>query len=62
MMKKKMINTQKITVDTNDKRRKFLKKAAWSVPGLIVLGQLVKPVDINADYNVDGPPDDGWTP
>ena len=47
---------------SENKRRAFLKKAVYSTPGLIALGQLVKPVHVHADYNVDGHPNDGWTP
>jgi len=45
-------------------RRRFLKKTAYHAPVLIAMGQLVKPVDVHAEYNVSGTPvaDDGWTP
>lgn len=43
-------------------RRAFLKKAAYSAPVLMVLGQLAKPTTIHADGTggPDGPPGDGW--
>ncbi len=42
-------------------RRHFLKKAAYSAPGLIALGQLIKPVKAKADSTVTGPPTwGGW--
>ena len=43
-------------------RRGFLKKAAYSAPVLMAMGQLVNPVDANADSKVSGYPDDGWSP
>ncbi|RRS30825.1 MAG: hypothetical protein P794_05435 [Epsilonproteobacteria bacterium (ex Lamellibrachia satsuma)] len=43
-------------------RRSFLKKAAYSAPALITLGQLAKPSKVHADgsHGPSGPPDDGW--
>jgi hypothetical protein len=50
-------------VQSEKTRRAFLKKAAWSVPGLIVMGQLVKPINVQADHSgVSGHPNDGWNP
>lgn len=45
-------------------RRKFLKKAIYTAPTLIVLGQLVKPTSVHADRTggPDGPPGGGWRP
>ena len=43
------------------KRRDFLKKAAYSAPTLLILGQLAKPERARADSSVSGPPDD-WNP
>ena len=45
-------------------RRSFLRKAAYSAPALIAMGQLVKPTKIQADGTggPDGLPNDGWTP
>jgi len=41
-------------------RRKFLKKAAYSAPVILVLGQLVKPTKVRADSgDPSGPPDWG---
>jgi hypothetical protein len=37
-------------------RRDFLKKAAYTAPALIILGQLVKPESANAGFG--GPPSD----
>lgn len=35
--------------EQNNLRRKFLKKAVYATPGLIVLGQLSKPTNANAN-------------
>jgi len=37
-------------------RRTFLKKAAYSAPVLLILGQLSKPTKAQADSGVVGPP------
>lgn len=37
-------------------RRNFLKKAVYSTPALMALGQLVKPTDAQARNSVPGPP------
>ena len=37
-------------------RRHFLKKSVYSAPVLMVLGQLVKPTDVQARNSVPGPP------
>jgi hypothetical protein len=42
-----------------DSRRDFLKKAAYTTPVLIALGQLVKPTDAQADSTIPPPPP-GW--
>jgi hypothetical protein len=43
-------------------RRAFLKKAVYSAPALVVLGQLAKPSRAYADGSTgpSGPPSDGW--
>ena len=43
-------------VDTPSKRREFLKKAAYSAPVLLVLGQLAKPTKAQADSGDPGGP------
>jgi hypothetical protein len=44
----------------SNKRRDFLKKAAYTAPVLLVLGQLAKPTKAQADSGgPDGPPG-GW--
>jgi hypothetical protein len=47
-------------------RRGFLKKAVWSAPGLIALGQLAKPVSVHGIAPAGTPSDegetDGWNP
>lgn len=47
-------------------RRTFLKKAAYSAPVLVGMGQLVKPTDGYADSIIDPPPGSGkstgWNP
>jgi len=53
--------------ETENTRRKFLKKAVYSAPVLIALGQMVKPTDVHADSSVSGNPADtgdtgGWSP
>ena len=64
-----MENKKKVLLPTVEKqeegrvsRRGFLKKAVYSAPVLMSMGQLVKPVDANADSKVSGHPDDGWNP
>ncbi len=48
---------EKNTETPKQKRRKFLKKAAYSAPMLIALGQLVKPTKAQADSgSPSGPP------
>ena len=44
-------------------RRAFLKKAAYSAPSLIALGELLKPKTLHADGTggPEGPPGD-WNP
>ncbi len=37
-------------------RRHFLKKSVYAAPVLMVLGQLVKPTDVQARNSVPGPP------
>jgi len=45
---------------TPNKRRDFLKKAAYSAPVLLVMGQLAKPTKVHADSGEpSGPPDWG---
>ena len=45
-------------------RRTFLKKAVYSAPALVALGQLAKPSKAHADGSTgpSGPPGDGWNP
>lgn len=45
-----------IKVEFRNERRSFLKKAAYSAPALIAMGQLVKPVSIHAESVIDPPP------
>jgi hypothetical protein len=46
--------------DTSSNRRDFLKKAAYSAPVLLLLGQLVKPTKAQADSGDPvGPPNWG---
>ena len=47
-------------LETPSKRREFLKKAAYSAPVLLVLGQLTKPTKAEADSgDPTGPPNWG---
>ena len=47
-------------VETSSTRRKFLKKAAYTAPVLLVLGQLTKPTKAEADSgDPTGPPNWG---
>jgi len=47
-------------LETPSKRREFLKKAAYSAPVLLVLGQLAKPTKAQADSgDPSGPPNWG---
>ena len=50
--------------DQKVSRRGFLKKAAYSAPVLMTMGQLVKPTNIHADGTggPEGPPSGGWNP
>ena len=67
MESKKIISHSEKEVQQDEKqktasRRGFLKKAAWSAPVLIGMGQLAKPTLAHADGTggPGGPPDDGW--
>jgi hypothetical protein len=61
-MKKEIKSEEKHQVAAENTRRKFLKKAAYSAPALMAMGQLVKPTEIHADGTggPDGSP--GWNP
>ncbi|PTB83383.1 hypothetical protein C9926_03200 [Sulfurovum lithotrophicum] len=55
---KKLETSEVIKVESN--RRKFLKKAAYSAPVLLALGQLAKPTKAQADSGgPSGPPGGG---
>jgi len=55
---KKLETNEVIKVESN--RRKFLKKAAYSAPVLLALGQLAKPTKAQADSGgPSGPPGGG---
>lgn len=41
--------------DMQKERRSFLKKTAYATPILIVLGQLTKPTNANAEYTQPNP-------
>ena len=62
---KKIDSDKKLSIEneiqeTSQKRRDFLKKAAYSAPVLLTLGQLVKPTKAEADSgNPAGPPNWG---
>ncbi len=45
-------------------RRTFLKKAIYTAPALVTLGQLVNPSQAHADgsHGPSGPPRNGWNP
>ena len=60
--KDKKISSCIQTEEKISSRRAFMKKAAYSAPVLMTLGQLVKPEKASADSRVSGPPDDGWNP
>jgi len=53
-------NNQNNTVDKP--KRKFIKKAVWSIPKVIIIKELVKPTKVYADTSIPNPPDggDGW--
>jgi len=58
--KKLEVNEEKKSIGSISKRREFLKKAAYSTPVLLVLGQLTKPTKAQADSGFpSGPPDWG---
>ncbi len=42
-------------------RRSFLKKAVYSAPAVISLGQLIRPVNVNA-LDSDSTIDNNWSP
>ena len=57
--KKKIEDEGREETKEKSSRRKFLKKAAYAAPTLVVLGQLGKPESAKADFG--GPPSDpGW--
>ncbi len=37
-------------------RRSFFKKAVYSVPVLMAMGQLIKPASLHAEYGIDPEP------
>ncbi len=47
---------KKVTDEVKKERRSFLKKAAYSAPVLIVLGQLVRPTRVRAESVIPPPP------
>ncbi len=49
--------------EAGNSRRSFLKKTVWAAPTLVVLGGLMKPQEVRADFSGDpaGPPG-GWNP
>ena len=56
---KEKLNCPEETTPEASRRRQFLKKAAYSAPVLLALGQLAKPTKAEADSGPpDGPP--GW--
>lgn len=56
----KLENRQEDNTPKVNKRRKFLKKAAYSAPVLLALGQLTKPTKAQADSgDPSGPPNWG---
>jgi hypothetical protein len=58
--KKLEITSEVENLNTIENRRKFLKKAVYSAPVILVLGQLVKPTKVRADSGApSGPPDWG---
>ncbi|HFD13683.1 MAG TPA: hypothetical protein ENJ34_00100 [Epsilonproteobacteria bacterium] len=54
MKKVDEIHTDKSLEKKENSRRTFLKKAAYTAPIVLTLGQLVKPTKVHAD---SGPPD-----
>lgn len=44
---------------TSQNRRKFLKKALYATPTLVVLGTLAKPTNLEAGSTIPGPPGGG---
>ena len=66
-MKREIKSEEKHQGATENTRRKFLKKAAYSAPVLMAMGQLVKPYNAYADSTTAGNPANegetgGWTP
>ena len=55
-MDKKQKENEVNTPQNTEKRRSFLKKAAYSVPTLVALGQIVKPSNLTAGFG--GTPSD----
>ena len=65
--KKKTISPENNKQESKVSRRGFLKKATYSAPVLMAMGQLVKPVETYALSKVAGNPytegeTDGWNP
>ncbi len=53
-------NQEKDTIELKSSRRTFLKKATYSAPVLLALGQLAKPTKAQADSgDPSGPPNWG---
>lgn len=58
-----LLNEEQGIERSQNSRRSFLKKAVYSAPALVAMGQLVKPVNAHADTSGDpaGHPS-GWNP
>jgi hypothetical protein len=60
--KKELLSNLEKQKESKISRRGFLKRTAYHAPVLIAMGQLVKPTNTQADSDVSGHPDDGWSP
>lgn len=67
-MKNDSVLVNEEQVKSKSSRRTFLKKAAYSAPVLVGMGQLIKPTSLHADSNLAGTPNSsfgkstGWNP
>jgi hypothetical protein len=61
--KKELLSNLEKQKESKISRRGFLKRTAYHAPVLIAMGQLVKPINVQADHSgVSGHPNDGWNP
>ncbi len=51
------VNHKNVKDQMQKERRIFLRKAAYSAPVIITMGQLLKPTAVHAESALEGPPE-----